>query len=219
MNTAVPRSAATLLDYAALDATPVSTDPFAHIVVRDFVPPGTLEQVYAELPKLERGGSFPPVALKLGPTARAMMQELEAPRLREAIAAKFGLDLHDAPSMLTARLYTREKDGQIHKDSAAKRVTALIYLNPENDSFSRQEGCLRLLNNPDDLENYAVEVPPTRGTLLVFPNGPTTWHGHRQFVGPRHSVQLNYMTNDTKARTELRRHRLSAWVKRLLLAA
>ena len=101
--------------------------------------------------------------------------------------------------MLTARLYTREKDGQIHKDSAAKRVTALVYLNPENDSFSRQEGCLRLLNNPDDLENYAVEVPPTRGTLLVFPNGPTTWHGHRQFVGPRHSVQLNYMTNDTKA--------------------
>ena len=121
--------------------------------------------------------------------------------------------------MLTARLYTREKDGQIHKDSAAKRVTALVYLNPENDSFSRQEGCLRLLNNPDDLENYAVEVPPTRGTLLVFPNGPTTWHGHRQFVGPRHSVQLNYMTNDTKARTELRRHRLSAWVKRLTLAA
>jgi hypothetical protein len=32
-------------------------------------------------------------------------------------------------------------------------------------------------------------------------------------------VQLNYMTNDSKARAELRRHKLSALVKRLSFAA
>jgi SM-20-related protein len=53
----------------------------------------------------------------------------------------------------------------------------------------------------------------------VFPNGPTTWHGHRRFVGQRYSVQLNYMTTDDKARSEMRRHRISAFVKRLTRAA
>ncbi len=152
----------------------------------------------------------------MGAAARALMAELEGPRLKRAIAAKFGLDLGDAPSMLTVRLATREKDGQIHTDSSAKRVTALLYLNPPNDKFDRQDGCLRLLRSATDLEDYAVEVPPTRGTLLVFPNTPTSWHGHRTHVGPRHSVQLNYMTNDGRARAELRRHRLSALVKGLL---
>ena len=121
--------------------------------------------------------------------------------------------------MLTARLYTREKDGQIHTDSSAKRVTVLLYLNPEQEAFDKQEGCLRLLRSPNNLEDFAVEIPPTRGTLLIFPNGPTTWHGHRTYVGPRHSVQLNYMTNDASARSELRRHKLSALVKRFSFAA
>ena len=82
-----------------------------------------------------------------------------------------------------------------------------------------KDGCLRLLRGPDNLDDYVVEVPPVNGTLLVFPNGPSAWHGHRRFVGQRHSMQLNYMTTDTKARSELRRHRISAFVKRLTMAA
>ena len=205
-----------MFDYQALAATPVNTDPFPHVVVQDFLPPDRLAIVHAELPISDRGGSFPPEALRLGPSAQAMMRELEGPALKQAIAEKFGLDLDDAPSMLTVRLATREKDGQIHTDSLAKRVTVLLYLNPPDARFSGQEGCLRLLRSATDLEDYAVEVPPTRGTLLVFPNGPTTYHGHRTHVGPRHSIQLNYMTNDGRARSELRRHRLSAIVKGLL---
>ena len=115
--------------------------------------------------------------------------------------------------MLTVRLATREKDGQIHTDSDAKRVTALLYLNPPGPPFDGQGGSLRLLRSAHDLEDFAVEVPPTRGTLLVFPNGPSTFHGHRTHVGQRHSVQLNYMTNDGRARSELRRHKLSALMK------
>jgi hypothetical protein len=208
-----------ILDFAALDAAPVSNDPFRHVVVPHFVPPAALARVYAGLPRMTRGGSFPHEALRMGEEARALMAEMESPKLRDAIAAKLGLVLDDAPTMLTVRLYCREKDGQIHTDSDAKRVTVLLYLNPEQEAFDKQEGCLRLLRGPDDLEDYAVEVPPTNGTLLIFPNGPTTWHGHRSYVGPRHSLQLNYMTNDGKARSELRRHKLSALVKRLSFAA
>ena len=209
----------TLLDYAALDAAPLAQEPFPHVIVENFVPPPALARVYAGLPQMTRGGSFPPEALRMGEDARAMMGELEAPRLRDAIASKLGLDLADAPTMVTVRLYTREKDGQIHTDSTAKRVTVLLYLNPEQEAFDKREGCLRLLRSPGDLEDFTVEIPPTRGTLLIFPNGPTAWHGHRPYVGPRHSVQLNYMTNDSSARSELRRHKLSALVKRLSFAA
>jgi hypothetical protein len=208
-----------ILDLAALAAAPVSDEPFRHVVVPDFIPPATLARVYEGLPRLARGGSFPADALRMGDAARAMVREMEGPALRDAIAAKLGLALDDAPTMLTVRLYCRDKDGQIHTDSDAKRVTVLLYLNPEQPAFTQQEGCLRLLRGPSDLEDYAVEIPPTRGTLLIFPNGPGTWHGHRSYVGPRHSVQLNYMTNDGKARAELRRHKLSALVKRFSFAA
>jgi len=204
-----------LLDYAALEAAPVAETPFRHILVKDFLPPAALARVHAELPRREKGGSFPPEALPLGPTAKALMAEMEGDRLKQAIAAKLGLDLSDAPNMLTVRLFCREKDGQIHTDSDAKRVTILLYMNPGNERFAAQEGCLRLLRSGDNLEDYAVEVPPTDGTLLVFPNGPTTWHGHKTYVGQRFSLQLNYMTNDGKARSELRRHKLSALVKGL----
>jgi hypothetical protein len=207
------------LDYAAFRATPVATDPFPHIVVRNFVPPALLRAVVADLPAMGKRGSFPSASLSLGPRARELADELEAARLRAAIAEKFDLDLACAPTMLTLRGWTNERDGYVHRDSAAKRVTVLLYLNPASDAWAEHEGCLRLLRGPDDVEDYAVEVPPVDGTLLVFPNGPATWHGHKRFTGQRYSVQLNYMTTDAKARSELRRHRLSAFMKRLTRAA
>lgn len=207
------------LDYQKLSEMPVGAEPFPHLVVPAFLPADSLRQVLADLPPLRKHGSFPPDSVRLGPAARDLVREMEGDRLRDLIAERFGLDLSAAPTMLTLRGWTCEKDGRIHCDSTAKRVTVLLYLNPDTPAFDRREGCLRLLRGPVDLEDYAMEVPPVNGTLLVFPNGPTTWHGHRRFVGQRYSIQLNYMTTDEKARSELRRHRLSAFVKRLTMAA
>ena len=173
----------------------------------------------ADLPAIQKGGSFPTEGLRLGPSAKALIGELEQPAFRDAVAAKFGLALDEAPVMVTLRGQSREKDGRIHCDSAAKRVTVLLYLNPEGVEWARQEGCLRLLRGPDDIEDYAVEVPPVNGTLLAFPNGPTTFHGHKQFIGRRYVIQLNWMTTDDKARYEMRRHKVSAFLKRLTRAA
>jgi hypothetical protein len=207
------------LRYDRLQSTPVATDPYPHVVVPDFVPPDELRTIVQALPPMSSGGSFPPASLRLQPVVQALVRELEGPQLRQAIAEKFGLDLGSAPTMLTLRGRTREKDGRIHRDSTAKRVTILLYLNPESESWARREGCLRLLRTPDNIEDFAVEVPPVNGTLLAFPNGETTWHGHRQYVGRRYAIQLNYMADGPKARTELRRHRLSAFLKRFASAA
>lgn len=206
------------LDYDRLRATAVATDPFPHIVVPRFVPETALPAVFSDLPRMVRRGSFPVASLSLGPQAAALIGELEGPRFRAAIATHFGLDLADAPTMVTLRGQSTERDGHIHCDSTAKRVTVLLYLNPDTAAWNQHEGCLRLLRSRD-LEDFAVEVPPVNGTLLAFPNSADAWHGHKSFVGSRYVVQLNYMTNSAAARSELRRHRLSAFVKRLTAAA
>ena len=101
-----------LLDYAALRATPVADEPFPHVVVPHFVPPDALRAVVADLPPLGKRGSFPVTGVALGPVARSLMAELEGDALRAAIAEKFALDLADAPTMLTLRAWTTERDGQ-----------------------------------------------------------------------------------------------------------
>ena len=208
-----------LVDFDALErATPVAT-PFPHLVVPHFVPRNALPHVVDGLPRMSSGGSFPPSSLRLGGAARDLIAALESDRMRRAVAAMFGLDLANAPTMLTVRGCTRPKDGRIHRDSVAKRVTVLLYLNPEGESWARNEGRLRLLRSPTDLDDFAVEVPPVDGTLLVFPNGPNTWHGHRTYVGRRYAIQMNYMEASAKARSEMRRHRLSAVLKRFTSAA
>lgn len=204
-------------DYAALAAAPVCTEPFTHVVVPNFIRQEDLPRLFAAMPEITSGGSFPPSALTLSPLVQALVKQMEGPELRQLIAQKFNLDLAHAPSMLTIRGRTREKDGRIHTDSLAKRVTILLYLNPAGETWQKQEGCLRLLRGPHDIEDYAKEVQPVDGTLLIFPNGPTTWHGHRQFVGQRYTIQLNYMTQDARARSELRRHQVSAIAKKFSL--
>ena len=203
------------LDYAALRAAPVRADPFPHVVVPRFVPPEELRAIRADLPAIARGGLFPVAALHPGPRVQALAALLEGATFRQAVADKLGLDLDGAPTMVTLRGLSRAKDGRIHTDSACKRVSLLLYLNPAGDGWAQPEGCLRLLRGPGDIEDYAVEIAPVDGTLLLFPNGPTAWHGYRPFVGERVVLQLNYMTSDAEAERELRRHRVSAVVKRL----
>lgn len=207
-----------VVDFDALRAAPVLNDPFAHILLPRFVRPEALGAVFAALPPMKGRGSFPIGGLRLGDAAQAAIAALEGEVFRNIVAEKFGLDLSGAPLMTTLRGNAGPQDGQIHTDSSAKRVTILLYLNLGN-AWAREDGCLRLLRGPDNLDDYATEVPPVDGTLLVFPNGPTTWHGHKPFTGQRYVVQMNYMTTSAKAKAEMRRHHLSALIKRLTRAS
>jgi len=72
-----PREYRIRLGYAALRATPVAADPFPHVVVPHFVPPVSLRSVLADLPPLNKRGSFPADAIHAGPAAQALMQAME----------------------------------------------------------------------------------------------------------------------------------------------
>ncbi|WP_231118969.1 2OG-Fe(II) oxygenase family protein [Oecophyllibacter saccharovorans] len=206
-------------DYDAVLRALVMDIPCPYLVVENFVPPRVLAHVLALWPEIPSGGSFPRSALEVPPALAGFLEEFEGPKLKKLIGRKFGLDLEAAPSMVTLRGQTRARDGRIHLDSPSKWVTLLLYLNPREQAWPDHAGCLRFLNGPHDMEDYEAEIPPYGGTLVAFPNHPASWHGHREYVGPRRSVQLNYMHRPQKVASEKLRHHVSAFFKKHFLSS
>ena len=200
------------LDLARFAATPLSREPFDHVVVPAFVREEAGAALDAAFPRIDKGGSFPADALDCGAACTGFLDELQSPTVTRAFEDKFGIDLTGRPTMVTLRGRSRPKDGRIHADTETKLITALIYMNGHWDA---EGGRLRLLRGPHDLEDYAVEVPPERGTLLAFRCTPHAYHGHKPFDGQRRSIQLNWVASDAVLKRELARHGLSARVKRL----
>jgi len=202
-----------LLDLERFAATPLAREPFDHVIVPGFVPREACARAAADFPGIARGGSFPAARLECGDTLRALIEALQGHEVRRACERKFAIDLDGHPTMVTLRGQSRAKDGRIHTDSTSKLITALIYM---NEDWRADGGRLRLLRGPDDIEDYAAEVKPERGTLLAFRCSAHAYHGHKPYIGPRRSIQLNWVTNETVVKRELTRHGLSAWTKRLL---
>ncbi len=204
--------ASSSLDLELFTATPLDPDPFDHVIVPGFVRAAACAGLEADFPAIETGGSHPVASQSGGPVFNDLIKDLESPAMRAAVEAKFGIDLSGRPTMVTLRGQSRAKDGRIHTDSAAKLMTALIYMNP---AWEAGGGRLRLLRDGEDIENYAAEVPPARGTMLIFRCSPHAFHGHKPFVGQRRSIQLNWLTSAAVLKRESARHGLSAWTKRL----
>ena len=102
-------------------------------------------------------------------------------------------------------------DGGVHTDANWKIVSVLLYLNQQ--WASRADGYASCATRTF---NTAVEVVPKWGTLLAFRRSDNSWHGHLPAEGERRVVQINWVTSQEMADKELRRHRRSAWLKRLL---
>jgi SM-20-related protein len=203
------------LDLAAFRATPLMREPFNYLIVPRFVRGEALAELHRDYPQVDSPGSFPVGQLAYGPAFRALLEELEGPDMRAAFADKFGIDLTGRPTMITVRGHSGTRDGNIHTDAVTKLITVLIYMNPQ---WENSGGRLRLLRSPTDIEDIIVEVPPVEGTLLAFRRSDNSYHGHKLFIGPRRVIQLNWVTNSMTARREILRHRVSAWIKRVMSA-
>jgi hypothetical protein len=201
-----------LLDLDALEATPLVTDPYDYLVVRDFVRPEAARAIGADYPALDKPGSFALEDVAVKASFAELIGALNGAPFRQAIERKFSIALSDLPTTFTVRGVCGAHDGQIHTDSKTKVITVLLYL---NEPWAPDGGRLRVLRNGEDLEAVAAEVPPDFGTLLVFRRSERSWHGHKPFTGPRRVVQMNWVTSQRVAGWQMFRHRLSAAVKRL----
>ena len=200
------------LDIDAFRATPLETDPFEHLVVSGFVRKVRIGEILADYPRIEKGGSYPLTTLDYGSVFASLCGELQGDALRDAFAEKFDMDLSERPTTLTVRGRCRPKDGQIHTDSDSKLITVLVYL---NEDWSADGGRLRLLRSPDSLDNPIADVPPEAGSMVCFRNRKNAWHGHESFDGVRRVLQLNWVTDQTAVCQSERRHRRSAFWKKL----
>lgn len=193
--------------------TLLKTDPFPYMVVHDFVKSDVLTKVNQDFPEIDIPGSIPLSSLKYGSNFKSLIEELQGSEVTAAFEEKFEIDLSKHPTMVTARGICREKDGQIHTDSRSKVITVLLYLNPGD--WDNQGGRLRILRSGESLDDMIEEVEPLNGTMLCFLNTENAWHGHSSYSGPRRVIQLNWVQDQSVVNREQKRHRLSAFVKKL----
>lgn len=190
-----------------------AVEPLEYMMIPGFVHRDRLAEINADYPKLDKAGNFPIQDLSYGETFKAFLDEIKSPEFQAAIEEKFSIDLNGLDHLVSIRAFSHKTDGNIHTDAPAKIMTALIYL---NETWESAEGQLRLLRNKDDIEDYVAEVPPVAGTLLMFKRADNSWHGHKPFVGPRRTVQINWVTDAVAASKQYRPMTLKRVVKRLL---
>jgi SM-20-related protein len=200
------------LNLDRLRATAVAESPFQHVIVPGFLSRESIERINDTFPQIPSGGSYSIESLTTDMAIKDVIDELNARECEEICEQKFNVRLLGHPKMYSLRGYTRAKDGRIHTDSKDKIITVLLYL---NRSWPHATGRLRLLRDGKTLDNYAVEIPPDNGTLLVFKRSNTSWHGHLPFVGPRRALQMNWMTNERRASWHALRHWFSEPIKRI----
>lgn len=180
-----------MLDLDRIAGAPLSQEPYPFAVIERAIPRDAARKIVADFPKIDRPGAVPLSETEGGPAFDALLADLTGDDFRAVIAEKFGLDLDGKGISANVRGVMRRSDGNIHTDTGAKLVTVLIYF---NEDWPTREGSLRILNNSHDLDDYAAEVPPELGTMVLFQVTPDCWHGHTPVSGKRLSMQMNYLS-------------------------
>lgn len=201
-----------LLDLEAFDRAPLQRDPCDFVIVPRFVHPEALAAINRDFPAIEAPGNFDPEGLSYGPACELLIKELHAPELRARVAAKFGIDLEPLRLEMTFRRFSEASDGNVHNDSRVKVVTALIYF---NETWPHATGRLRLLRGKSDVRDYAAEIEPAAGNLIVFRRSENSYHGFEPFVGERRSLQMYWVRPKPQKRGDKQTREWWRRVKRL----
>jgi len=202
------------LNIDLLKKASLRSEPFDYTIVPGFLSPDSLDEVMAGYPTL-KGGSYPLESIDIPASVQALVDQMDGPEFENAIEEKFDVSLAGQPKMYSLRGFCRNSDGKMHTDSKDKIITVLLYLNKD---WLHDGGKLRMLRSGKDLNDYAEEVPPDNGTLLVFKRSDRSWHGHGPFEGKRCSIQMNWMTSEGARGFHKLRHSISAKVKKLTSA-
>jgi SM-20-related protein len=202
---------APMLNVDRLRATALSTVPFDHVIVENFIHADWEDRLMADFPAIQKPGSFPLSSVRVGSDFARLIEQMNGVDFRTAVEEKFSISLANRPTMFTVRGVCRSSDGKIHTDSETKLITVLLYMNPR---WANEGGRLRLLRSAI-IDDAALEVSPNVGTLLIFKRSDRSYHGHLPFDGVRKVIQMNWVVDQKTVDREQKRHRWSAVIKRL----
>jgi SM-20-related protein len=199
-----------LLDLNAVRKAKLFHEPYDYAIAPDVVNKSSWSAISSDFPAIKSTGSFPLSVLQYGPSFSQLCQELLSKEFEQVVAEKFDLELAGLPTMLTVRGHAGWKaDGHIHTDSKDKVITVLLYLNQE---WTQPGGRLRVLRGKK-LDDFAAEIPPVMGQLLLFRRCDYSWHGHEPCEGERRSLQLNWVKSSRYQKFEDFRHKVSSFFK------
>lgn len=199
-----------MINFEALEKTPVQVSPYAYMLAKGVLDTQQAARIRRDYPVIKKAGYLPLSKLKSHGAFKELIDDLQKPQLARMLGDKFNVDLTEKPYIITVRRLSKKSDGGIHHDSRSKILTLLVYLNDswENDGA----GALRVLNGPDDFEDYAAQVPPLTGNVFAFLRADNSWHGFLPFAGERYVVQMAFLTS----RAELERKEKSGYLQMLM---
>lgn len=201
------------LNFAPLRAARVVHEPFDYFFAHGALTPDQAAAVRADFPDIRKPGYFPLSQFEAKGAFAQLVADLKAEELANVLEEKFGVPLADRPRMITVRRLSQLSDGKAHNDSRWKILTMLVYLNARWSDGG--PGCIRALNGPDDLDDYAFETPPLAGHVFGFLRSETSWHGHPPYKGERYAVQTAFLTSEEALKRKESRGRLQLALKRL----
>jgi SM-20-related protein len=208
-------AAASVLDFAGFDATPLQRVPCDYLIVPQFVRTEALKRINADYPSIAEPGNFPLEGLSYGPAFGKLVEEMTGAEMRHHFAAKFGIELDHLATTLTVRRYVAPSDGDVHNDSRRKKITVLIYL---NEQWDQRGGQLRFVRPSQDVEDFYVEVPPVGGTLVAFRRNDQSFHGFARATGERRNVQMYWVEPRSKNKDKFRKRSIIHRVYRRIFA-
>jgi SM-20-related protein len=200
-----------IIDLKAVRDAKYSKAPYDFILGSDFLRADAIADLRRDFPSIAKPGYLTVDEVDLHGRFKTLIEELEGPELTEELSSKFGRDLHQFPRLTTIMKRSQPKYGAIHTDGPSKIMTMLVYM---NDDWQQDDGGrLRVLYDDKKYEPYAVEVPPTMGTMFAFLRSDNSWHGHRPFVGERRVVQVAWVKSQADVERKKKHNKVAQFLK------
>jgi SM-20-related protein len=178
-----------VLDGAAIASALLTSEPFEFVFAKNVIKNDARSALAFDRPLVADNGSIPLAQLSYGPVFQALIDDLQSAAFKQIVERKFNLDLSGRPTVISVRgNVKRSLDGHVHRDLPDKIVTVIVFL---NDVWTHPGGKLRVLRSRK-IEDYAVEISPELGNMLIFRPSKRSWHGHLPHEGSRLSIQFNW---------------------------
>jgi SM-20-related protein len=203
----------TLVNVEAVRNAAKSSTPYDYFLGSGLLKEEAIPELKRDFPAIEKPGYLTVDEVQLKGRFKTLIEELESPEFTEEISRKWGKDMHPYPRLTTIMKRSQPKYGAIHTDGPSKVMTMLVYM---NDQWGEDTGGrLRVLYDGEHFEPYAVEVPPTMGTVFGFLRADNSWHGHRPFAGERKVIQIAWVRDEKELERKKSRNRTAQFFKGL----
>lgn len=204
-------SALSILDVSAVRAAPVAREPYPYTLGTNVLNPDAIDAIRRDFPDIAKPGYLTVDEVALKGRFKALIDELESDAFSKILGEKFGIDLVSCPRLTTIMRKSQLKYGSIHTDGPSKVLTLLVYMNDAWDAPAA--GRLRVLYDGRNYAPFAVEVPPTMGTMFAFQRADNSWHGHEPFEGERRVVQVAWLKDAAELERKRKRNRTAQFLK------